>query len=452
MFCSGLIIFDIYHDKRRLKKLYHRLLLALSITDTFTSFSYALSTWPIPLDSPNIYAALGTQATCTAQGFFIQASIATPMYNAMLSIYYLLTVRYGWKENQLKKVEKYFFGIPIMFGLATAVASVVLKLFNNANLWCWISPLPLTCKGSLFNNGINDCERGNNASLYRFLFFYGPLWFVIITASIAMFLLYTSVRKTEQQAAKWSLATRLEKTARLKHSQKVRRQAFFYLMAFYVAWLPGTLLRTIQTINTSADTSVLLFIFAITGPFQGTLNFLVYVRPKYLKYRKKHPENLCLVMQMMVFPCCMKEDPSGDNTRIMEPIVGSRGSILAELQARGAARKTIQNKKSCRKSSSDEESAQSTKIPNGESHDDEEVAQSSKIPNEESHSDEESKKLSQIPTEESQSDEESKQSFKIANRQGHSDEESANAPSENSQDHPMEDSHNDSSVSFVEND
>jgi len=435
MFCSGLIIFDIYHDKRRLKKLYHRLLLALSITDTFTSFSYALSTWPIPLDSPNIYAALGTQATCTAQGFFIQASIATPMYNAMLSIYYLLTVRYGWKENQLKKVEKYFFGIPIMFGLATAVASVVLKLFNNANLWCWISPLPLTCKGSLFNNGINDCERGNNASLYRFLFFYGPLWFVIITASIAMFLLYTSVRKTEQQAAKWSLATRLEKTARLKHSQKVRRQAFFYLMAFYVAWLPGTLLRTIQTINTSADTSVLLFIFAITGPFQGTLNFLVYVRPKYLKYRRKHPENLCLVIQMIIFTCCMREEPSGDITRITEPIVESKRSILAELKARTTVRKTIPNEKSYRKRHSDEESAQSSKIPNEESHDDEE-----------------SKKMSQIPNEESHSDEESKQSFKIPNREGHGDEGSANVPLENSQDHPMEDSHNDSSGSFVEND
>uniref|UniRef100_A0A7S4SJ42 G-protein coupled receptors family 1 profile domain-containing protein n=1 Tax=Ditylum brightwellii TaxID=49249 RepID=A0A7S4SJ42_9STRA len=357
------------------------------------------------------------------------------MYNAMLSIYYLLTVRYGWKENQLKKLEKYFFGIPIVFGLATAVAGVALKLFNNANLWCWISPLPLTCRGSLFNNGINDCERGNNASLYRFLFFYGPLWFVIITASIAMFLLYTSVRKTEQQAAKWSLATRLEKTARLKHSQKVRRQAFFYLMAFYVAWLPGTMLRTIQTINTSADTSVLLFIFAITGPFQGTLNFLVYVRPKYLKYRRKHPENLCLVIQMIVFTCCMKEEPSGDITRITEPIVESKRSILAELKARTTVRKTIPNEKSYRKR-----------------HNDEESAQSSKIPNEESHDDEESKKMSQIPNEESHSDEESKQSFKIPNREGRDDEGSANVPLENSQDHPMEDSHNDSSGSFVEND
>ena len=45
-----------------------------------------MSTWPIPKENVDVYDPRGTVQTCSAQGFFIQANIASPIYNFCLSI------------------------------------------------------------------------------------------------------------------------------------------------------------------------------------------------------------------------------------------------------------------------------------------------------------------------------------------------------------------------------
>merc|ERR1711862_139059 len=70
--------------------------------------------------------------------------------------------------------------------IGTSLAGLYLKLYNNANLWCWIASYPSTCKGSYRNNGVNDCIRGNNAHIYRIAFFYGPLFFTIFVSALLM--------------------------------------------------------------------------------------------------------------------------------------------------------------------------------------------------------------------------------------------------------------------------
>lgn len=52
-------------------------MLAIAVFDIFSSAAWAFSTLPIPEydeygDPTNIYGARGNDATCTAQGFFIQ--------------------------------------------------------------------------------------------------------------------------------------------------------------------------------------------------------------------------------------------------------------------------------------------------------------------------------------------------------------------------------------------
>ena len=104
----------ILHDRyKKLSKPYYRLLFAMCIFDTFSSIALGLSTWPIPAGSTGVYAPLGNVQTCSAQAvsmymcivlmcelwcikliylffcwvcqFFIQANIASPIYNFMLS-------------------------------------------------------------------------------------------------------------------------------------------------------------------------------------------------------------------------------------------------------------------------------------------------------------------------------------------------------------------------------
>jgi hypothetical protein len=275
----------------------------MSICDFNTSFWYFLSTWPIPRGTANVFAPSGTTASCTAQGFFIQFGIATPLYNAALALYYLLIIRYQWKEKRMKKAEKYLHSVPLLWASGTSLAALGLTLLNNANLWCWIASVPLGCKGSHRNNGVNDCERGNNQNIYRWAFFYGPLWAAIFLSGVAMLLTYMAVVQTEKASSKWKSVTtatyeptnsaqrkkREKEESDRKHSKQVSSQALYYLLAFFFSWTPATLTRFIQTIW-SKTYYPLILLMAIFTPMQGFLNYLVYMRPRWISYRKRHPE------------------------------------------------------------------------------------------------------------------------------------------------------------------
>jgi hypothetical protein len=180
---SLMIVFTIARDKRRRQRTYDRLLLGMSLADVSSSLWIGLSTWPIPEES-GAYWSIGNQATCNVQGFFVQLAIASPLYNGSLAMYYLLVTKYAWKEKDLKEswVSILFHAIPVTWGLATATTGEFLKLYNNANLWCWIAPAPAL-------------QRGMNANIYRWSFFYGPLWSTIVLVTICLGLVVFHVRK-----------------------------------------------------------------------------------------------------------------------------------------------------------------------------------------------------------------------------------------------------------------
>jgi len=121
----------------------------------------------MPRGTPFVFGARGSTQTCTAQGFFAQIGVSSVMYNASLSTYYLLVIRYGWPESRIVKVEPLLHAIPLIFGFATMIAGLFLQLFNYGVWDCWIAPYPLGCEESWRNGGKTTCERGDNASLYQ---------------------------------------------------------------------------------------------------------------------------------------------------------------------------------------------------------------------------------------------------------------------------------------------
>jgi hypothetical protein len=174
-FFSCVIIYIILPDKKRRSKTYHRLMLGISCCDLSASFWLGLSTWPIP--EGGALWAVGNDTTCNVQGFFTQFGIASSFYNASLSFYYLLVVRYGWKESQLKGVERLFFHwIPLLWGLVSAITGLSIGVYGNASLWCWVSPL---------------------YQKFRWTAFYGPLWAMILIVTINSLLVFDHVRKIE---------------------------------------------------------------------------------------------------------------------------------------------------------------------------------------------------------------------------------------------------------------
>ena len=112
--------------------MYHRILLAMSIIDINVSFWFCLSSFPIPTANHN------SQALCSAQAWGIQMMIAEPIYNTALAAFYLLVIRYKWTREKLKKVEYIFHSLPLCFAIGTSLAGLGLKIYGNANLWCWI--------------------------------------------------------------------------------------------------------------------------------------------------------------------------------------------------------------------------------------------------------------------------------------------------------------------------
>lgn len=79
----------------------------------------------ITLDKTKIinFSLIKTSIHCAnneAQGFFIQIGTIACFMNVSISVYYLLTIKYGWKDGRLMTKRPWFFVPPIVVGLVFA--------------------------------------------------------------------------------------------------------------------------------------------------------------------------------------------------------------------------------------------------------------------------------------------------------------------------------------------
>jgi len=311
---------------------YYRLMLAMSTSDFVVSFAWFCTTWPMPkdenvLDSPSerIYGNIGTRLSCDTQGLIIQLGIITPFYNALLALYYYLTIRREWKERDFKcKIEYAGHFVSISWGFGTAIVGLVMGLYNNSNVWCWIAPYPFGC-----GTGPNQtpCVRGVNSKKLRWIFYYGPLWIMICLVALFMSLVYFYVRDLDKKMNKYTRSYRNAAAARnsndsgsgeLTHgasgggrrrslmqrtfstmtmdtlneqrrqrrnerSKAVANQGLFYAGTFALVWVPATIVRAMQLAGKKPQYGI-TFLFAVFTPSQGFFNFLVYIRPRLIKY------------------------------------------------------------------------------------------------------------------------------------------------------------------------
>ena len=255
------------------------------------SFTFFWGTWAVPVGTPEVFLASGTQQTCNAQAFLQQLGVATPIYTAELAIYYFLVISAGWKEERLKKIEIIVHIIPSAFAFASSIVGIVTNSFESSILWCWYGP------------------DSNN---FRFGFFYGPLWFCIVLVCILMSAIYVKVLMQERRVKKYqhhqptqinvgettdSAATTASKKKKQKErkkasaSRRIADQAIFYSGSFFITWLFPTWARIDEMVNPGKNTPFAIeVLFTILTPLQGLFNVFVYFRPKYLHYKHQHPD------------------------------------------------------------------------------------------------------------------------------------------------------------------
>lgn len=300
---------------KRKRNTYHRLVLGMSLCCLSSSVAWFFTTWPIPRGTADVFGAVGTQQTCSAQAFFAQFSLSSVMYNASLSVYYVLVIVKGWPDEKIFKVEPIFHLHSIAWGLGTALASIGLTLFNQVGWDCWIGPHPLGCKESWKNNGITTCTRGDNGSLYQWVFYYAPLWAVITAVTVLMYWVYWTVRKQERVMERYrhrSIAGAPTDQDRVKKSRQIANQAAYYVGAFLVTWFFPTIFQLVLVISGSGEVNFgLLILTAFFVPIQGLLNLIVFMRPKYLRYVKNNPHQFFIFawFRMMQAELGFKDKP-----------------------------------------------------------------------------------------------------------------------------------------------
>jgi len=93
----------------------------MSIFDIIGSIAYAFTSAPIPTEY-HLQGAHGNDATCTAQGFFIQVGVVAGYTNVSLAFYYLCAITKGMDESRVSKFRLWFLISPIVVGLTFAVS------------------------------------------------------------------------------------------------------------------------------------------------------------------------------------------------------------------------------------------------------------------------------------------------------------------------------------------
>lgn len=97
----------------------------MSLFDILSSIGWMLSSRANPIDDAwPIYGEQGNDATCKAQGFFIQLAMTSVLYNMSLTSYYFIAVVLGWRGRKLKATAPFLHALPLTVGLSLAFAGI----------------------------------------------------------------------------------------------------------------------------------------------------------------------------------------------------------------------------------------------------------------------------------------------------------------------------------------
>lgn len=181
---SSTITYKVFANRRKATS-YDRLMFGLSICDIISSIAYSLYPFFLPKEtSPRVWA-IGSDATCSVLGFLTQLGFAAALYNAFLSFYYVLTIRYGMDRKFFAKryeVLMHLFGLSFCFFTALVGSAKGFYSEVQVGFGCWVNDYPRGCTDDCLSTLIGG--------------FYGgiPLFFSLLAMMINHVLVYLHVR------------------------------------------------------------------------------------------------------------------------------------------------------------------------------------------------------------------------------------------------------------------
>jgi len=323
---STLIIIMVMRSREKLLHIYHRLMFGLSVADVILSSAMSFSSLPAPKETPSIWKGLGSQSTCDAQGFFFMiGASAAPLYFLSLQLYYLCKIKYDLSLDDMKKIEPFLHGVPILFGLVSAIIPLATESMNAGTSWCWIQAYPTGCK----SDPNMECTRGTHAALQRWVFVGGPMILILVLACIVMWMIYDSVRKLDQLNASHDFrysgenissnrsklkenkpspssihssvltsirsvfgSTASDISGRYRRSRHARQRVSHYFIG-YLLTIFFPLINVSIAMAIGKPVNLLEILMYIFYPLQGVFNMLVFILPNVRRIQQRYPE-MCL--------------------------------------------------------------------------------------------------------------------------------------------------------------
>jgi hypothetical protein len=205
-----MIIRRVLRSSNRRNDIYHRLICGLSCSDVISSTAYFLGTWLVPSreigDFGPVYGAVGNHATCSLSGFLTQMTIASPLYNGSLSLYYLLTINYNWPDERIKKIEKWLHILPLGYALLSSSIALGLDMYGNVEWLCWIKPDVEDDDDDGGGRAAVPTNAQKNFVIFQWVFLFGPLWVTILFVSLVFYVLYRKVKENEKRMEKYKFS------------------------------------------------------------------------------------------------------------------------------------------------------------------------------------------------------------------------------------------------------
>jgi len=264
------------------------------MSDIFFSLACFLSTWPFP--AGETWGAIGSVLSCDIVGFIDQFGVVCYLlYCGSLATYFVLSIRFNWKDPQIKKIEWLLHIFPIVAAGSMAITGWILKLYSSANFVCWIAPYPDECDSQ------ETCIRGWNFNFYRLAFEYGWVWTILLYVAISMFAIFRHTSTIEKQSDDF------KRGRNRRMSEAVRFQALLYVGSLFSTWIFGSITRLLQKITGKTYTPILI-LMVIFFPLGGFFNFLIYFRPNYLEHRAGNEDKTLFSIVKDMFSTINKDD------------------------------------------------------------------------------------------------------------------------------------------------
>lgn len=274
---------------------FERIMVALSLFDIVTSFSFALQ--PFLIQKGSSAFSFGNALSCRFMGTMQQIGTASIFYYGLLSYYYLLVIRFRVPKTTIaKRVEPFFHILGTGFPLATGVCGFALDMYNPLDAFsgCWVAYYPKGCVG-------DECYGDVIAWIYM------GIWFFFFSISVVVnnLVVYFHIRQKyapTRHLQSWESNEHRSSTITSQRDEndetaaeqsrlirQVATQGFLFVFAFFFSTIPFFTMRFMEQFKSIPLQNIEFFplwlLQSISIPSMGLINALIFYRPRYIAAR-----------------------------------------------------------------------------------------------------------------------------------------------------------------------